>query len=158
KSTIGNMLLKACGNHNELFEKYKGPYDGHGGDGRNQQQLKTAKLSIGEENFILVDTPGFTNEKTSTNRTWIEIDKAIDNSFEHGIQGRRFASDRRSHLDECMKKLNNENVIIVFTKCTKVQTEAPKNIEDSFANFINEYIAIDGLLHQTLIFMMNIML
>ncbi|CAG8835062.1 11547_t:CDS:2, partial [Racocetra persica] len=27
-----------------------------------------------------------------------------------------------------------------FTKCTKVQTEAPKNMKDSFADFINEYI------------------
>ncbi|CAG8614657.1 10055_t:CDS:2, partial [Racocetra fulgida] len=141
------MLLKACGNYKELFEKYEGPYDGYG-----------------EEKFILVDTPGFTNEKTSTNKTWIEINKAIDNSYEHGIRaflfvlgmyisnsyvfnifrahnkGRRFTSDRRSHLDECMKKLNNENVIIVFTKCTKEQTEIPKNMKDSFADFINEHI------------------
>ncbi|CAG8818797.1 33318_t:CDS:2, partial [Racocetra persica] len=48
--TVGNMLLKTCGNHNELFEKYEGPMTDMG---RNQQQLKTAKLSIGEENFIL---------------------------------------------------------------------------------------------------------
>ncbi|CAG8497663.1 15711_t:CDS:2, partial [Racocetra fulgida] len=93
--------------------------------GRNQQQIKTAKLSIDGKDFILVDTPGFTKEKTSS--TWGEINK-------------RFTSDRRSHLDECMKKLNNDNVIIVFTKSSKVETETPEKMKNSFADFVTEYI------------------
>ncbi|CAG8456147.1 99_t:CDS:2 [Cetraspora pellucida] len=97
-----------------------------------------------EEKFILVDTPGFTNEKNSSNEVWSNIDKIIDNSYEHGVHailfGQRFSSDRRSHLDECMKKLNNKNVIMVFTKCNMAVTNNPENMKDSFADFIKEYI------------------
>ncbi|CAG8823658.1 2107_t:CDS:2, partial [Racocetra persica] len=123
KSTVGNMLLKACENYEERFETYEGPYDGYDG-----------------KDFILVDTPGFTKEKSRS--TWGEIDKVIDKSYEHGIHAFlfRFTSDRRSHLDECMKKLNNDNVIIVFTKSSKVETETPEKMRDSFADFVKEYI------------------
>ncbi|CAG8569919.1 25932_t:CDS:10, partial [Dentiscutata erythropus] len=124
KSTLGNMLLKAC-NYENFFDPYHGAYDGDG-----------------EQEFVLVDTPGFTNEKTSSNRTWLEINKAIDNSYEHGVHAFlfRFPADRKSHLDECMKKLNNENVIIVFTKCDKEQTENSEIMKSSFADFVEKYI------------------
>lgn len=109
-----------------------------------------------------MDTPGFTGERTSSNRLWSKINKVIDrisnrpwnkinkvidNSCVHGVQaflfvleGNRFTSDRMSHLDECMTELNNENVIIVFTKCTNEQTDTREKMELSFSDFVEEYI------------------
>ncbi|CAG8722504.1 1900_t:CDS:2, partial [Gigaspora rosea] len=113
--------------------------------GRYKQPIKTAELNIDEKKFILVDTPGFTGERTSSNRPWKEINKVIDNSFEHGVQAFLFVlgmyiSNSLSHLDECMANLNHKNVIIVFTKCAKEQTDSREKMEHSFADFAKEYI------------------
>ncbi|CAG8837828.1 30472_t:CDS:2, partial [Gigaspora margarita] len=138
KSTVGNLLLKACENSTEPFEIFNGPYEGNG-----------------EQKFILVDTPGFTGERTSSNRLWSKINKVIDrssnrpwnkinkvigNSCVHGVQAFLFVLGIMSHLDECMTELNNENVIMVFTKCTNEQTDTREKMELSFADFVKEYI------------------
>ncbi|CAG8562675.1 3616_t:CDS:2 [Acaulospora colombiana] len=129
KSMLGNMLLGGYTINPEAkkFEVYDGSYEENV---HRPMDIRTAEIEINNNKFTLVDTPGIIVTETHTRRSWSEILNAIEKAKKKS--GTRLTAADKTHIEEVIRILGTDRLIIVFTKRRKDVTINKEKMEDMF--------------------------
>ncbi|CAG8534560.1 6729_t:CDS:2 [Acaulospora morrowiae] len=139
KSMVGNMLLGGYTTNPEAI-RFEVHDENHEEDERKSIGIRTAEVEIHDRKYTLVDTPGIIATETYSRRSWDEIIKANTKAMEkYGVQAYIliFASTRltaadKMHIEEVIKILRADRLIIVFTKRRKDITIDREKMESTF--------------------------
>ncbi|CAG8543890.1 4074_t:CDS:2 [Acaulospora morrowiae] len=146
KSMVGNMLLGGYTTNPEAI-RFEVRDEDHEKDERRSIGIRTAEVEIHDRKYTLVDTPGIIATETYSRRSWDEIIKANTKAMEKcGVQayilifglqmiklaGTRLTVADKMHIEEVIKILRADRLIMVFTKRRKDVTIDREKMESTF--------------------------